>query len=31
MNCPNCATEMETGYMLQLGLSGIIRIVKEGI
>lgn len=29
MNCSNCTTEMEHGYMLQLGLSGVIRVVKD--
>ena len=29
MKCPNCAAEMEAGYILQLGFSGIIRIAKD--
>lgn len=29
MNCPNCATEMESGYVLQIGFSGVIRVVKD--
>jgi len=29
MKCPNCAAEMESGYMLQLGFSGVIRVVKD--
>ena len=29
MKCPNCGVEMEPGYALQLGLSGIIRVVKN--
>lgn len=29
MKCPNCSVEMETGYALQLGISGIIQVVKK--
>lgn len=29
MKCPNCTTEMEHGYTLQLGFSGVIRVIKD--
>jgi len=29
MKCPNCGKEMETNYVLRLGLSGAIKIEKE--
>ena len=29
MKCPNCFGKMENGYMLQLGISGIIRVVED--
>ena len=28
MKCPNCGTEMESGYALYPGFAGIPRIVK---
>lgn len=29
MKCSNCGNEMETGYALQLGAAGTIRVVKS--
>ena len=29
MVCPNCGTEMKSGYTLQLGFGGSVRVVKK--
>ena len=31
MKCPNCGTEMESGYTLYPGFAGIPRVVKLDI